>query len=320
MSSGAGSVRGHEGVGDAVPLLRRQGMIAEGESVTSRRLSGGTIAHVVLVTARDGRQWVVKQIPGLPASALAAEVEGLSALGASGTVAVPRVHHQGDDAIVMQALQPSDDDSPTFWQRLGQDIADLHAATRTDRHGWRDDNWLGGLPQHNGWDADGHCFFVERRVLRFLGEPRVRQTLSAADLQAVEHFCRRLPDLVPVMPAVLLHGDLGQRNVLAGPSGRPTLIDPAVSYGWAELDISIFWMSPRPSASDRFFAAWQEAALPELGWKDRAPLLSIPAELSILAEFGDVWGTADHLRATVAPFRRKAPAIPENVDRNTADG
>ncbi|MEQ7129325.1 fructosamine kinase family protein [Actinopolymorpha sp. B11F2] len=269
--------------------------------------------------ARDGRQWVVKQIPGLPASALAAEVEGLTALGASGTVAVPRVHHQGDDAIVMDALHPSDGDSPTFWQRLGQDIAGLHAATRTDRHGWRDDNWLGGLPQHNGWEADGHTFFVERRVLRFLDEPRVRQVLSAADLQAIEHFGRRLPDLVPVMPAVLLHGDLGQHNVLADRTGRPTLIDPAVSYGWAELDISIFWMSSadqRPSAVERFFAAWQEAAAPEPGWKERAPLLSIPAELSILAEFGDVWGTADHLRAIVAPFRRQAPAIPANVDRN----
>lgn len=141
---GACSVRGREGLDAGVLLLRRQGVIAEGESVESRRLSGGTIAQVVLVTARDGRQWVVKQIPGLPASALAAEVEGLSALGASGTVAVPRVYHQGDDAIVMQALHPSDDDSPTFWQRLGQDIAGLHAATRTDRHGWPDDNWLGG--------------------------------------------------------------------------------------------------------------------------------------------------------------------------------
>ncbi|MEQ7011366.1 fructosamine kinase family protein [Actinopolymorpha sp. B17G11] len=316
-------MRGHEGLDAAVLLLRRQGMIAEGESVTSRRLSGGTIAQVVLVAARDGRRWVVKHIPGLPASALAAEVEGLSALGASGTVAVPRVHHQGDDAIVMEALHPADGDSPTFWQRLGQDIAGLHAATRTDRHGWRDDNWLGGLPQHNGWEADGHRFFVERRVLRFLGEPRVRQVLSAADRQAIEHFCRRLPDLVPVMPAVLLHGDLGQHNVLAGPTGRPTLIDPAVCYGWAELDISIFWMSSsgqRSSAVDRFFAAWQEAAAPEPGWKERAPLLSIPAELSVLAEFGDVWGTADHLRATVAPFRRQAQAIPANGDKNNADG
>lgn len=145
-------------------------------------------------------------------------------------------------------------------------------------------------------------------MLRFLPEPRVRQTLAAADLAAVEWFCRRLPDLVPAMPAVLLHGDLWRDNVLTGPTGRPTLIDPGVCYGWAEVDISMFWLSPRPAASDRFFATWQEIARPEPGWTDRAPLLHVREMLSVLAQCGDEYGTADRLRAVLAPFRRRVPA------------
>jgi fructosamine-3-kinase len=132
--------------------------------------------------------------------------------------------------LVLQALGDRRDDSPAFWQQLGADVAELHAATSSGRHGWEHDNWLGRLPQRNGWDTDGHRFFAEHRVLRFLTEPRVRQELSAADIDAVERFCRRLPDLVPVMPAVMLHGDLWAENVLAGPAGRPTLIEPRRSW------------------------------------------------------------------------------------------
>jgi fructosamine-3-kinase len=57
--------------------------------------------------------------------------------------------------------------SPTFWQRLGEDIAALQASTRAERHGWSHDNWLGSMPQRNNWDADGHRFFAEHRVQRF---------------------------------------------------------------------------------------------------------------------------------------------------------
>ncbi len=308
MTDGAGP-RKQGDLDAAVRLLRREGLISA-EPVESSFLPGGSVAVTVLVTAGDGRQWVVKRVPGSDPSLLAAEAEGLAALAASGTVALPRVYYQDDESLVMQALGERPDDSPTFWQRLGEDVAALQAATQSERHGWPHDNWLGGLRQHNGWDADGHRFFAERRVLRFLDEPRVRQELSAADLAAVERFCLRLPDLVPAMPAVLLHGDLWAENVLAGSDGRPTLIDPGVCYGWAEVDISVFRFLPRPAASDRFFDAWQEAAQPEPGWVDRASLLHVRELLSGVAQFGNHYGAADLLRALLAPFRRRGPAKP----------
>ncbi len=144
---------------------------------------------VVLVTSGDGQQWVVKQVPGSRPSMLTAEAEGLQALGASATVAVPLVHYVGGGSLIMEALGTTPEDSPAFWQRLGEDIAALQASTRTERHGWPHDNWLGGLPQCNTWDADGYRFFAEHRVQRFLEEPKVRQTLSAADVKAVERAC-----------------------------------------------------------------------------------------------------------------------------------
>ncbi len=59
------------------------------------------------------------------------------------------------------------------------------------------------------------------------------------------------------MPAVLTHGDLWTGNLVSR-AGRVAVIDPAVSYAWAETDLSMLWSSPRSAASDRFFEVYQE--------------------------------------------------------------
>jgi fructosamine-3-kinase len=289
----------------AIRLVRQRGLLDAEVPIEAKSLPGGSIGVVVLVTSGDGRQWVVKQVPGSRPSMLPDEAEGLQALGATATVAVPFVHYVGRGLLLMEALGMTLEDSTAFWQRLGEDIAALQASTRAEQHGWSHDNWLGGLPQRNTWDADGHRFFAEHRVQRFLEEPKVRETLTAGDVKAVERFCQRLPDLIPPTAPVLLHGDLWRDNVLAGLAGRPTLIDPAVWYGWAEVDISMMWLSPRPAASDRFFSTWEAIARPEPGWTERAPLLHVREMLSVLAQFGNENGTADRLRTVLTPFRRR---------------
>jgi fructosamine-3-kinase len=306
MSSPRDPSRDRSHIDAAIQLVRQQGL-ANGEMpVQGSLLPGGSTGVVVLVTSGDGRLWAVKLVPGSRPSMLPAEAEGLRALGASGTVGVPLVHYVSGGSLIMEALGATREDSPAFWKRLGEDVAALQASTRSERHGWSHDNWLGGLPQRNTWDSDGHRFFAEHRVQRYLEEPKVRQTLTAADLKAIDRFCRRLPDLIPATAPVLLHGDLWRDNVLAGPSGRPTLIDPAVWYGWPEVDISTMWLLPRPAASDHFFQTWEAIARPEPGWTDRAPLLHVREMLSVLAQFGDLNGTADRLRAILMPFRPRS--------------
>lgn len=305
MSTAGGPSRRRSHLDAAVRLVRQQGFIDAGMPAEASFLPGGSVGVVIVVTSGDGRRWVVKRVPGSRPSMLSAEAEGLRALGASGTVAVPVVYCAGGSSLVMEALGTTLQDSPAFWQRLGEDIAGMQACTGAERHGWPRDNWLGGLLQRNGWDADGHRFFAECRVQRFLEEPKVRQTLSAADLKAVGRYCQRLRDLIPATPPVLLHGDLWRDNILAGPAGRPTLIDPAVWYGWPEVDISMLWLSPRPAASRHFFETWEAIARPEPGWTGRAPLLHVREMLSVLAQWGDEYGTADQLRAVLAPFRRR---------------
>jgi fructosamine-3-kinase len=73
--------------------------------------------------------------------------------------------------------------------------AGVHRDVVSDRFGWPADGWLGRLRQVNTWNADGHEFFAEHRLLRYLTEPPAEQALTADDRHAVERLCARLPRL-----------------------------------------------------------------------------------------------------------------------------
>jgi fructosamine-3-kinase len=109
--------------------------------------------------------------------------------------------------------------------------------------------------------------------------------------------------IIPAMPAVLTHGDLWAGNLVSQPGGRITVIDPAVSCTWAEVDLSMLWGCPRPPAADRFFALYQELNPSPPGWTDRMPVLHLRELLSCIAEFGpaDAAGIS-RARDVLAPF------------------
>lgn len=82
------------------------------------------------------------------------------------------------------------------------------------------------------------------------------------------------------------------------------LIDPAVSYTWPEVDISMLWCSPRPTASERFFAVYAQLAPLDDGWQDRMPLLHLRELLSSIAHGDNVRSAAADVRQVIAPFRQ----------------
>jgi len=107
------------------------------------------------------------------------------------------------------------------------------------------------------------------------------------------------------MPSVLTHGDLWAGNLVSQPSGRITVIDPAVSRTWAEVDLSMLWGSPRPSASDRFFGVYQELNPSPDGWRDRMPVLHLREHFSVIAHFGPAASsTIAQVREILSPFLR----------------
>jgi fructosamine-3-kinase len=247
----------------------------------ARRLEGGFANPVWLCVLDDGEAVVVKGADEDRADMFAAEAAGLDMLARLGGLTTPRVLAVGSRSIVLEALDPGSRDTDEFWRDAGRIVARMHGTTSHDRFGWDHDGWLGPLPQRNGWDEDGHRFFAEKRILRYLDEPLVDEALSARDRAGIERLCARLPDLVPDTGACLTHGDLWRNNVIADHAGRPAFVDPAVSYTWAEVDLAHMLCSG--GVPDSFFAAYGEVRTLHPDWRAHARILNLRQLLAMLA-------------------------------------
>jgi fructosamine-3-kinase len=64
----------------------------------------------------------------------------------------------------------------------------------------------------------------------------------------------------------------------------------------------MLWSCPRPSASDRFFAVYQELNPSPPGWVERMPLLNLRELLSMVASVDDPIQVVQRLRDVLAPF------------------
>ncbi len=288
------------GVGLLAERLEEAGLRAASvEAVT-----GGLICVAGTATLRDGRRVFAKTLAEADADMFEVEAAGLSALHRLGGVRVPAVVHVSQRLLVLEALGPRRDEE-RFWEQLAHMVAALHTSTVSDQFGWHRDGWQGRMRQDNSWKTDGYSFYAQSRILRWLPEPMVEAEFDREERRAVERLCAALPELIPPHPPSVTHGDLWLENILADDSGGPALIDPAVSYTWPEVDLAALWCSPRPPASERFFAVYEALAHPQDGWRDQVQLLRIWDLFSTIAHDLDTWGAADILRTLIAPFRKR---------------
>ncbi|WP_433615707.1 fructosamine kinase family protein [Dactylosporangium sp. CA-139114] len=272
-----------------------------GEVRTVERAAGGFAAEAALVRLRSGREVFAKTLAEPPGEdVFEVEAEGLAALRAAG-LATPDVLAVGRGVLVLSRLLPRRDEAGA-WERLAHDLARLHAVT-SPRFGWHRDGWLGTHRQVNTWEDDGHIFFARHRLLRWLPNPRLRGKLGGPDRRALERLCDRLPELLPERPASLTHGDFWAQNIMTTEDGLPAVVDPAVSWTWAEVDLSHLWCSPHPPAAERLFAVYADVTGLDGGWRERMPLLHLRQMLALVAMFDDDWGSTDAVRGLLAPFR-----------------
>lgn len=253
-------------------------------------VGGGCISNASRVIAGTGVFFLKWASP--PAGAtFEAEAEGLKALrGASSGLTVPEVldvSGAGLDRpghLLMEWLEEGPK-TLASWESLGAGLARLHRGSDEDRYGFDRDNYIGRLPQANGWKSGWVAFFAEQRILPQVALARSSGRWTHQLDRGLNGLLRALPAIIPESPRPsLVHGDLWAGNVLATEKGAPALIDPAVYYGHREVDLA---MSELFGGFHRAFYTSYETEWPiEPGYEERRDVYNLYHLINHLNHFG----------------------------------
>jgi fructosamine-3-kinase len=238
-----------------------------------------------------GRSYFVKLNSAQRAAMFEAELEGLAAIAATGTVRVPRPLCVGRDAdhswLVLEHLELARADGSAM-ATLGERLAALHRCSAA-RFGWHRDNTVGATPQRNQWCADWVEFWRERRLafqLQLAADNGHRGALQERGERLLQHvqdfFARDRP-----APS-LLHGDLWAGNAACIARGEPVVFDPACYYGDREADLAMTELFG--GFAPEFHAAYRNAwPLPD-AYALRRDLYNLYHVLNHLNLFGGGYG------------------------------
>ncbi len=224
-------------------------------------VAGGDIHSAARIDGPEGPLFIkynLRPTPGM----FAQEAEGLQALREAAVgLRVPAVVGVGEGWLALEWIERGRGGG----EALGRGLAGIHRQT-AKAFGWMADNWIGSLPQPNGWIDDLPTFFAERRLrAQAEGQPRLRGL--------IERLCDKLPALLPDEPPALLHGDLWGGNWMADQDGVPCIYDPAVHFGCREAELAftrLFGGFP-----PEFYAAYEEAWPLDPGFDERVDLWNL---------------------------------------------
>lgn len=211
--------------------------------VKARPLSGGDIADVSLLTLDDGRQVVAKRPRMDQPDTTATEKMMLNHLMAASALPVPEVLFQSKGILVISYLPHAGaTDAEAAARDIASHVAKLHDVQPkkgTSFYGFEKDTFIGPLPQQNKALENWCDFFVERRLLAMAGSATRTGKLSQGLMTRIEAFAAKIEEFLPKRPSSsLLHGDLWAGNILIDGDRAAGFIDPAISYGHAEMDLA----------------------------------------------------------------------------------
>ncbi|MFC4078363.1 fructosamine kinase family protein [Salinithrix halophila] len=258
-------------------------------------VSGGEISDAFRLETEEGR-YFLKVRKKAPAGLFAVEAAGLTKLDVSDQIRIPRVIAHGiteEDKTGWILLEWLESDpqtpSPQAAEDLGRGLAEIHRTTAPS-FGLEHDNFIGTLPQKNGYLEEWTTFYRERRLRPQIERARRQNRLPSARERGLTRLMDRLDEWIgyPEIQPSLLHGDLWGGNWIIDKEGVPCLIDPATYYGHREVDLAFTQLFGGFPAA--FYDAYQEAWPLDPGFEDRKPLYQLFYLLVHLNIFGESYG------------------------------
>ncbi len=258
------------------------GRVLDGAS--ARPQSGGSISNAWRVDSDRGPVFI-KVESAKQADRLAAEADGLEALGRARAVRVPRVLGQGvaGQAAFLALEWLEQGRGRDAAAQLGEQLAALHR-TAGPTFGWHRDNYIGATPQPNTAGHDWPVFLRDHRLLfqyrlAVSNGHRLNEALMRKLLEGLGAFYE------DYQPAVsLLHGDLWGGNWFSDEQGQPVIFDPAVYFGDREADIAMSELFG--GFGPDFYAAYDSAWPLDPGYRVRSKLHKLYHILNHLNLFG----------------------------------
>jgi len=249
-------------------------------------ISGGCIHNAQKVVTNKGN-YFIKMNQASDLNMFKTEYSGLELLRDTGEIDVPEPIACGvrdGQAYLLLNFINSNSRKSSFWNDFGRALANLHKNQCNDRYGLFYDNYIGRLDQFNEFSEDWISFFIEQRLKVQLKLAFDNRYIDRAYLAKCTLFYQKLPELLPVEPPSLLHGDLWSGNFTTGEEGQPVIIDPAVYYGHREIELSFTQMF---GGFDRqFYRSYMEAYPLEPGFESRVEIYNIYPHLVHVNLFG----------------------------------
>ena len=249
-------------------------------------IGGGSINIAYRVETNQGQFFIKMNSASRFPKMFEKEALGLEVLFDAGEIPVPEVIAVGEnkkDAFLILKFIHSGSRRTSFWDDFGIGLARLHKHSQPV-FGFSHDNYIGSLSQinkeHESWDK----FFTEERLKPLIRLAFNNGKMEKEDLKAFEIFEKKIPEIFPVEPPALLHGDLWSGNFMADENGNAVIIDPAVYYGHREMDLGMSQLFGGFHA--RFYEAYNEAYPLQPGWEKRLDFCNLYPLLVHLNLFG----------------------------------
>lgn len=252
----------------------------------SKPLYGGDINDVYLIETENQSLVLKTNAKTLFPKMLEKEYCALEFLNSKSPIHYPKpIAHFTDEKnqyLLMEYIEPGAN-TKKGEINLGRELALQHQISN-ETFGWKEDNFIGSLPQINTKTNDWSNFYAEHRLLFQTKMAFDNGIIQSSAVKQMERFCNHLPEIFPKEKPSLLHGDLWSGNYFIDKTNQPILYDPAVYFGHREIDIAMTRLFG--GFSEDFYLSYNETNVLENDWQKRIPFGQLYPNLVHLNLFG----------------------------------
>ena len=237
--------------------------------LSSSSVSGGDINDAYKITTESDDFFAKVNSADLAKDMFEKEALGLNILKEKAKINVPNVISIGTidckSYLILNWIKSGKYNSNTD-NNLAKQLAALHKTT-DEYFGLEYDNYIGTLIQNNTQKSKWLEFYfsnrIEHQLKMAIDSGLISKKYIAGTESAFSNIEKDYPDVSPS----LLHGDLWSGNYMINSKGQAIFIDPAVYFGYREMDIAM--MKLFGGFSSDIFKIYNELYPLDCDWQSR---------------------------------------------------